>query len=428
MDDHSDWINGAKRKSAASHVPLPSPQADPLRETEGWAATALERECDAVRLAPEGTRNHTLNTAAFNLGQIIAAGYLDEVDVRTRLSEAAYACGLDFAETLATINSGLAAGFEEPRGPRERQNGDLSPEQGEPTPGPQPIDWGALWADPGVLEWLCEPVLPAGRLVALYSPPKVGKSLLALEMSLAISRGTRLLGVQCKQVTVMYLDYENAELDIRDRLQAMGAGLGDLGNLRYFPFPDLPKLDTPAGGMALLALAHEYSAGLVVIDTISRAIAGEENEASTWNRLYQCTLQHLKAAGIAVLRLDHTGKDEGRGQRGSSAKSSDVDLVWRLEEMARGDTYLLRCEAHRIQMRETLLHIERRNNPLGHWIDTRSIGDAQKATVLRVLDEAELPTDAGRDRARAVLKKAGVKIRDATLSAILRERQGLEED
>ena len=36
-----------------------------------WAAAAIQGEVDRVRHAPEGTRNHTLNRAAFALGLIL---------------------------------------------------------------------------------------------------------------------------------------------------------------------------------------------------------------------------------------------------------------------------------------------------------------------------------------------------------------------
>jgi hypothetical protein len=48
---------------------------------------------------------------------------------------------------------------------------------------------------------------------------------------------------------------------------------------------------------------------------------------------YRHTGRILKAAGIALLRLDHQGKDEAQGQRGSSAKADDVDVVLRLTRL-----------------------------------------------------------------------------------------------
>ena len=88
-------------------------------KAKAWAKAALERECKAVASAQPGTRNTTLNTAAFNLFQIIAGGGLDEQEVRDRLFEAAEVCGLvaddGAAAVEATIDSGAQAGRAQPR-------------------------------------------------------------------------------------------------------------------------------------------------------------------------------------------------------------------------------------------------------------------------------------------------------------------------
>jgi P4 family phage/plasmid primase-like protien len=82
-----------------------------------YVEAALKSEVHAVETAPEGKRNDTLNTAAFNLGQLVGAGVLDEATVVAELTRAAagYAAddGADAVEK--TIASGLAAGIKQPR-------------------------------------------------------------------------------------------------------------------------------------------------------------------------------------------------------------------------------------------------------------------------------------------------------------------------
>ena len=64
--------------------------------------------------APKGTRNTTLNRAAFRLGQL--AGALDAGEnLELPLLEAARAAGLHDREARATIASGLTAGALHPR-------------------------------------------------------------------------------------------------------------------------------------------------------------------------------------------------------------------------------------------------------------------------------------------------------------------------
>lgn len=89
-------------------------QIDPARASR-YVATALEAEARSVATAPEGTRNHTLNAAAFNMGTLVAAGHLDETDATATLAAAARAAGLDDREIAATLASGLRGGAEHPR-------------------------------------------------------------------------------------------------------------------------------------------------------------------------------------------------------------------------------------------------------------------------------------------------------------------------
>ena len=54
---------------------------------DAYATKALDDECQAVALAPDGEQNGTLNTAAFNLGQFVGAGVLDRSEVERRLQK-----------------------------------------------------------------------------------------------------------------------------------------------------------------------------------------------------------------------------------------------------------------------------------------------------------------------------------------------------
>jgi hypothetical protein len=89
---------------------LPPPGA--VRHPDRYAAVALDSETDRVARAPVGTRNDTLNRAAFRLGRLVAAGMLDAWLVRTELERAALAAGLGRAEIRRTIRSGMTAGRE----------------------------------------------------------------------------------------------------------------------------------------------------------------------------------------------------------------------------------------------------------------------------------------------------------------------------
>ncbi len=80
-----------------------------------YVQAALDAELGRVAMSREGSRNSTLNDAAFAMGQFVGGGAIDGRLVESRLLEAAACCGLQHLEAMATIRSGLAAGILQPR-------------------------------------------------------------------------------------------------------------------------------------------------------------------------------------------------------------------------------------------------------------------------------------------------------------------------
>lgn len=278
-------------------------------------------------------------------------------------------------------------------------------------------DWHALWLDDTEEDWIVEPLLPARRLIALYSAPKVGKSLLMLELAAAIASGRPILGTTPTPRRLLYVDFENdPRTDIRQRLQNMGYGPADLDNLTLLSYPNLASLDSEKGSQELMSAIEVYGAEVVIIDTVSRSIAGDENENDTWLDFFRHTGLKLKQAGVALIRLDHSGKDETKGQRGGSAKSGDVDAVWRMSK-ASDDLFDLVCEANRLPIAERSLTIRRLEEPLRHEV----LGNGHRAKrdeLLEAMTDADLPKDPDLtlSEIKTMLRAAGVTFGNGTLN------------
>jgi hypothetical protein len=97
------------------------PTTAPAGPGGGYGRAALTREQASVATAPPGRRNATLNRAAFNLGQLVAAELLDVDQVRAVLLAAAAEAGNPDAKARATIESGLSGGAAKPRRRRPRE-------------------------------------------------------------------------------------------------------------------------------------------------------------------------------------------------------------------------------------------------------------------------------------------------------------------
>jgi hypothetical protein len=289
-----------------------------------------------------------------------------------------------------------------------------------------PIDWPSFWANDGPkADWLAEPILPAGRQVAIFSGAKVGKSLLALDIAAGLASGTSVLGHSpTDPIDVAYFDMEMTADDLRERLGDFGYGPdADLSHLHYYQLPSLPPLDSEAGGSALMSVVERYKAQLVVIDTMARAVRGEENSADTYRAFYAHTGVTLKQMGVTLLRLDHAGKDGTRGQRGSSGKDDDVDLVWKLIRIDER-RFTLHRERSRIAWVPAEVSFERHEEPVLSHTLSGDVWPAGTMDVALLLDELAVPLDATVVAAQQALRSAGRGRRKALVIAALKHRRG----
>ncbi|MBL7260593.1 bifunctional DNA primase/polymerase [Paractinoplanes lichenicola] len=94
--------------------PPPLRDNGPIAHPTRYARAALAAEADRVARAPVGSRNDTLNRAAFALGRFIGAGLLDLTETVRELEAAARFAGLGRAEIRGTLRSGLTAGRHAP--------------------------------------------------------------------------------------------------------------------------------------------------------------------------------------------------------------------------------------------------------------------------------------------------------------------------
>ena len=282
------------------------------------------------------------------------------------------------------------------------------------------INWPSFWErDHDEAEWVYPDVLARGRGHALYAAHKLGKSLFMLYVAAQLATGP-------DPVVVTYFDYEMTEADVHDRLEDMGYGPGsDLSRLRYTLLPTMPPLDTAEGARALMRVLDDVQGQwpshhiVTIIDTISRAVCGEENSADTFRDFYNYTGIELKRRGITWARLDHSGHEAGR-QRGSSGKGDDVDLVWALTKTENG--VCLRRDLSRMGWVPPTVTFAMVEDPLRY---RRLTGDYPEHTgeTANLLDRLGVPLDASTRTAAAALKALGEGRRRQVVIAALRFRK-----
>jgi hypothetical protein len=271
---------------------------------------------------------------------------------------------------------------------------------------PVPIDWFALFRRETNTEWLVTDVWPVGRQCHMHAARKTGKSLVALFMACQLAVGhDPFNGNEQPPIKVAYLDYEMTEDDLLERVEEMGFTPDRLdGRLSYFLHPAIPMLDTPDGGSLLLDTLVAYDIQAVVIDTMSRVVAGEENNNDTYIKFFKHTGSRLKAAGIAMFRLDHEGHESGRS-RGASAKADDVDIVWQLKETDNGHEFVRK--AARMSWVPEKVSVAKHAEPTLRFTASQESWPAGTVEKAKELDAVKAPTDVSKRKALEMLRAGG---------------------
>lgn len=292
-----------------------------------------------------------------------------------------------------------------------------------------PLDLRRLRREPPQpIAWLVPDLLARDSYVSLSAAPGTGKSVLSRAIAVAASVGVSALdpGHRLEPARVIYLDAENGEDWWRDGLDSMAAPM-DLPNLSVVCYPDLGGLDTEKGAREFQSLIGDLAAGmdgevdLVVLDTVSRFISGGENDADTWSQFYRLAIQPLRDQKVAVLRLDHLGKDADKGPRGSSHKLSDVDADFRMTAARAGsDDLTLTLGKRRRQHFAQSITLRRRDEPLRHELQpgagsfvvrnadgTTTVMDPDTRSLVDDLDRLGVDASIGRSKAHSAYVRAG---------------------
>jgi hypothetical protein len=291
------------------------------------------------------------------------------------------------------------------------------------------VNWKDFWTQEHTTEdWICKPLIARGRQTAIFAGAKTGKSWLTLNAVAALATGKPIFGQAAQPpVNCLYLDYEMIESDLYERLEQFGyTEDDDLSHFHYAIIPSLPPLNTPEGASALMHLIRLVKAEVVVIDTTGRAIDGEENSADSYREFARTTGLALKREGVACVRTDHAGKNAKLGQRGSSAKNDDVDIVFQLSKTDDG-LRLKRTHTRIGWVPDTIdLIVEDFDDTINIRLKTkeRTGFTTQEIALAKRLDELGYPKELGTNEIIRQAKAQGITLaRKTTISRAVQARQ-----
>ncbi len=172
--------------------------------------------------------------------------------------------------------------------------------------------------------WLMGDVVPLGGYTVLLGAPGCGKSFFALGLACSVSRGVPFMGQPVKQAGVLYLALEGqqrftARVAAYAAHHGLNGGMGDGFHLGMNPVPMTTSQHATDAIEAVRALSIRHRVELIVIDTVSRALAGADENAGGMVAFVACITQIAAKTGATVLCVHHTGKDASRGGRGHTS-------------------------------------------------------------------------------------------------------------
>ena len=184
--------------------------------------------------------------------------------------------------------------------------------------------------------WIIPDILPIG-LSVLAGKSKVGKSWLCLQMLRAVVTGREFFGRKVKQGPVLYLSLEDTARRLKSRM--VKQGWSDQQEAAHFMTASSFEReigDLAGGGSERLAAQIKREGyRLVLIDTLSRAIEGDQSASEIMTAALYPLSEIANECAMAISLVDHLRKganaetpfDALDEVRGSTAKVASADTV-----------------------------------------------------------------------------------------------------
>jgi len=161
------------------------------------------------------------------------------------------------------------------------------------------------WPEP---PWLVPGILPVG-LAVLAGRPKVGKSWIALQLAQAVATGGRFLGEPVGKGPVLYLALEDVPRRLKRRAIQQGWTNIDAA-CNFMGAENLRKIGllNKGGGARIAKAIRKHGYRLVVVDTLSRAISGDQDSVVEMTAALGPLQTMAQKHNCCVLILDHHNK------------------------------------------------------------------------------------------------------------------------
>ncbi|WP_149451723.1 helicase RepA family protein [Escherichia albertii] len=197
-----------------------------------------------------------------------------------------------------------------------------------------PISWGSEGFD-AQQSYVIKGLIPAESLCSTYGASGSYKSFLAISWSCHVATGMAWGGRRVSKGAVIYIAGEGS-MGVKRRVKAWeithNKVVTDLCIVNAPVFPASPDyVEQVIRTAGLVKSRTGENVRLIVIDTLARCFGGnDENDSRDMGAFIQGCDAIKQATGATVLVVHHSGKDETKGARGSSAFRAALDAEYRI--------------------------------------------------------------------------------------------------
>jgi len=181
---------------------------------------------------------------------------------------------------------------------------------------------------------LIKGLLDQQTMSVLYGDSNVGKTFVAMDMAYHVATGTPYAGMRVAKMAVVYVVMEGGN-GVDKRADALLAKYGADADPDFHLLKSAMDLRTSEPDLTeLVQLVRSVpDVGLVVIDTLSRALAGgDENSPVDMGNIVRNLDAVRNACRAHIMIVHHTGKDKARGARGHSSLRAATDTEIEVED------------------------------------------------------------------------------------------------
>lgn len=186
----------------------------------------------------------------------------------------------------------------------------------------------------GMAAPLIKGLLDQGAMTVLYGDSNVGKTFVAMDLCWHIAQGRPYSGLKVSGGPAVYVAAEGG-LAAKRRVRAMREKYGSAqGRFKLLVSPvNLRNPEADLGPLLELMAELDERPVLIVIDTLSRAMAGGDENSSVDMGALVRAFDAIRAATLAhLLVVHHTGKDAAKGARGHSLLRAATDTELEVAE------------------------------------------------------------------------------------------------